>query len=212
MRKVLKEALLSGRNPRISDAFTINGQPGDLYNCSKRGTFKLNVEHDRTYLLWIINAAMHHILFISISNHNLTAVGADGSYVKPFTKEYIVIGPGQTLDCLLHANQESGQYYMAATPYSIGVHVEFDQTTTTAIVKYTGSQSKYGAPLLHFLPSFTNTAATFDVLGQFRSIASQAYPIFTPTNSLRTKLLFVISINAFPCLTMPGIKWYKASC
>lgn len=37
VRKVLKEALLKGGNPRTSDAFTINGQPGDLYNCSKRG-------------------------------------------------------------------------------------------------------------------------------------------------------------------------------
>ncbi|WOG86778.1 hypothetical protein DCAR_0205996 [Daucus carota subsp. sativus] len=200
VRKVLKEALLKGGNPRTSDAFTINGQPGDLYNCSKRGTFKLNVEHDRTYLLRVVNAAMNHILFIAISRHNLTAVGADGSYIKPFTKEYMVIGPGQALDCLLHANQELGRYYMAASAYSTGVHVEFDKTTTTAILQYSGSYPKNVAPLLPYLPSFTNTTAAFDVLGQFRSLASQDHPIFPPTNYLRTKLLFVISINAFPCL------------
>lgn len=148
----------------------------------------------------MINAAMNHILFIAISGHNLTAVGTDASYIKPLTKEYMVIGPGQTLDCLLHANQESGQYYMAASPYSTGVHVEFDQTTTTAIVKYTGNHSKNVAPLLPYLPSFTNTTAVYDVLGQFRSLASQDYPSFIPTNYLRTKLLFAISINAFPCL------------
>ncbi|XP_074356120.1 laccase-15-like [Apium graveolens] len=200
VRKVLKEALLTGRNPTTSDAFTINGQPGDLYNCSNRGTFNLSIEHDRTYLLRIINAAMNHILFIAISSHNLTAIGADGSYVKPFTKEYMVLGPGQTLDCLLHANQESGEYYMAASPYSTGVHVEFDQSITTAIVKYIGNYSKYIAPWLPYLPSFTDTAAAFDVLGQFRSLASQDHPIFIPINNMRTKLIFAISINAFPCL------------
>ncbi|KAJ6736025.1 MULTI-COPPER OXIDASE [Salix viminalis] len=35
---VLQEAIISGGDPEISDALTINGQPGDLYPCSKSGT------------------------------------------------------------------------------------------------------------------------------------------------------------------------------
>lgn len=31
---IVNEALASGGDPNRSDAFTINGQPGDLYNCS----------------------------------------------------------------------------------------------------------------------------------------------------------------------------------
>jgi hypothetical protein len=31
----------SGADPNVSDAYTINGQPGDLYPCSKSGTMPL---------------------------------------------------------------------------------------------------------------------------------------------------------------------------
>jgi hypothetical protein len=31
---IIDEALATGGDPNVSDAFTINGQPGDLYNCS----------------------------------------------------------------------------------------------------------------------------------------------------------------------------------
>ena len=31
----------SGGDPNVSDAYTINGQPGDLYPCSKSGIFEL---------------------------------------------------------------------------------------------------------------------------------------------------------------------------
>lgn len=34
---VLQEAVITGGDPAVSDAFTINGQPGDLYPCSKPG-------------------------------------------------------------------------------------------------------------------------------------------------------------------------------
>lgn len=32
----------TGGEPILSDAYTINGQPGDLYPCSKHGTFLAN--------------------------------------------------------------------------------------------------------------------------------------------------------------------------
>lgn len=32
--EIIEEALASGGDPNISDAFLINGQPGDLYDCS----------------------------------------------------------------------------------------------------------------------------------------------------------------------------------
>ena len=31
---IIDEALATGGDPNLSDAFTINGQPGDLYECS----------------------------------------------------------------------------------------------------------------------------------------------------------------------------------
>ena len=38
MMDVLREAIITGGDPEIFDALTINGQPGDLYPCSKSGT------------------------------------------------------------------------------------------------------------------------------------------------------------------------------
>nr|GEV37111.1 laccase-15-like [Tanacetum cinerariifolium] len=121
--QVLNEFVASGGAPRDSDAYTINGQPGDFYPCSSQDTFKLNVTYGKRYLLRMVNAAMNEILFFKIANHSLTVVASDGSYTKPLTKDYVVISPGQTLDCLLEANHvpPRGRYYMAARAYATGV-------------------------------------------------------------------------------------------
>lgn len=34
---VVRQATRTGAAPNNSDAYTINGQPGDLYNCSSKG-------------------------------------------------------------------------------------------------------------------------------------------------------------------------------
>ncbi|KAJ7969736.1 Laccase [Quillaja saponaria] len=127
--KVYNEFLKTGGTPKDSDAITINGQPGDLYPCSLSETLKLPVEQGKTYLLRFVNAAMNIILFFSIAKHDLTVLGMDGSYTKPLTRDYIAISPGQTMDCLLHTNQNPGHYYMAARAYSRAVNVSFDNTT-----------------------------------------------------------------------------------
>jgi hypothetical protein len=33
----VREATRTGGAPNVSDAYTVNGQPGDLYNCSSQG-------------------------------------------------------------------------------------------------------------------------------------------------------------------------------
>lgn len=38
---VIAEATRTGAAPNISDAYTINGQPGDFYNCSSQGMLLL---------------------------------------------------------------------------------------------------------------------------------------------------------------------------
>ena len=34
---MLRQALFTGAAPNVSDAYTINGQPGDFYRCSGKG-------------------------------------------------------------------------------------------------------------------------------------------------------------------------------
>lgn len=38
IQTVMEDFLRTGGDPAISDALTINGQPGDLYNCSRPGS------------------------------------------------------------------------------------------------------------------------------------------------------------------------------
>ncbi|KAI3686049.1 hypothetical protein L1987_79719 [Smallanthus sonchifolius] len=197
--RVLQEFVNSGGTPRDSDAYTINGQPGDFYPCSSGETFKLNVTYGKRYLLRVINAAMNEILFFSIANHSLTVVGADGSYTKPLTKDYVLISPGQTLDCLLEANQvsPSGRYYMAARPYSTATNVPLDTTTTAAIVQYDGDGGYISAtsPLLPSLPYYNNTTAAFDFIASLRSLD----PLLFPLNAYDTQIYSTVSINTLPC-------------
>uniref|UniRef100_F6GYC5 Plastocyanin-like domain-containing protein n=1 Tax=Vitis vinifera TaxID=29760 RepID=F6GYC5_VITVI len=56
---------------------------GGIHCQASTGTFKLTVDHGKTYLLRIINAALQEALFFSIAKHKMTVVGTDGSYTKP---------------------------------------------------------------------------------------------------------------------------------
>ncbi|KAI9098547.1 hypothetical protein K1719_025172 [Acacia pycnantha] len=199
VRKVYKEFLKSGGSPNNSDAITINGQPGDLYPCSKSRTFKVNVDKGKTYLLRMVNAAMNLFLFVSVSNHKLTLVGTDGSYTRQLTRDYIVIAPGQTMDVLLHANQKPNHYYMAARAYSSGVGVPFDNTTATAIIQYSGkyNTTSSSSPSLPDLPYYNDTDAAFKFYSSIRGLPDK-FPHIVPAN-YSTNIVTTLSINTFPC-------------
>uniref|UniRef100_A0A6N2NGL5 Laccase n=1 Tax=Salix viminalis TaxID=40686 RepID=A0A6N2NGL5_SALVM len=179
---VLQEAIISGGDPEISDALTINGQPGDLYPCSKSETFKLNVDQGKSYLLRIVNAALNNILFFSIANHNLTVIGIDGSYTKPLTSDYITIATGQTIDAVLHANQDLNHYYMASRVFTSNPSVSFDNTTTTAIVQYNGNYTSSSSPSSPQLPYYNDTDAAYSFLSSLRSLADEDHPVRVPIN------------------------------
>ncbi|RLN08285.1 hypothetical protein C2845_PM11G25310 [Panicum miliaceum] len=83
VRQLLADALQTGGEFQPSDANTINGQPGDMFPCSRDGTFTLPVEHGKTYILRPINAALVNEFFFGVAGHRLTMVGTDASYVKP---------------------------------------------------------------------------------------------------------------------------------
>ncbi|GLJ52115.1 hypothetical protein SUGI_1108460 [Cryptomeria japonica] len=130
------QSILTGAAPNISNGFTIDGQPGDLYPFSKSGTSKISVEQGRTYLLRIVNAAVNNHLFFKIASHNLTVVAVDACYTKPYTTDIMLISPGQTADVLLTADQPLAKYYIAAKAYTTQAIGFFDNTTTTAVLSY----------------------------------------------------------------------------
>ncbi|KAF7816171.1 laccase-3-like [Senna tora] len=162
---LLRQAQLTGAAPNVSVAYTINGQPGDLYKCSSQETVRVPVEVGETILLRIINSALHQELFFTIANHMMTVVGADAAYTKPFTTRVLMIGPGQTTDVMVTADQPPGRYYMAARAYQTAMNAAFDNTTTTAILEYksAGCNNKKGqssTPILPILPAFNDTATS----------------------------------------------------
>ncbi|KAK6940095.1 Multicopper oxidase, C-terminal [Dillenia turbinata] len=208
--EVFEEFMATGGDPNVSDAFTINGQPGDLYPCSKQDTYKLTVQQGKTYLLRFVNAAMNIILFLGIHKHNLTVVGSDAAYTKQLTRDYIVIAPGQTIDALLRADQPGGRYYLAARAYSSPKNLSFDNTTTTAIIEYTNvggatknvsSTQKEPYLTLPFLPYYNDTLAATNFSGSLRSLNDKDHPSEVPLE-ISTKLVSTLSINTLPCLNV----------
>ncbi|KAL3518008.1 hypothetical protein ACH5RR_020597 [Cinchona calisaya] len=190
---VMGQALFTGAAPNVSDAYTINGQPGDLYKCSSQGTFKVSVNSGDTVLLRVINAALNQQLFFTVANHQLTVVGADATYHKPFTTRVIMVGPGQTTDVLLTANQPTGRYYMAASAYATGQNAPFDNTTTTAILEYTNCRTR---PVLPQLPAFNDTATTTAFTSQLRSIPSNDAKVPTQIDD---SLFFTVGLGFVNC-------------
>ncbi|KAG8371529.1 hypothetical protein BUALT_Bualt13G0097400 [Buddleja alternifolia] len=197
---VMRRALFSGAAPNVSDAYTINGQPGDLYRCSRQGTMKIRVNSGDKVLLRVINAALNQQLFFSVANHKLTVVEADATYHKPFTTRVIMLGPGQTTNVLLTADQPPARYYMAARAYATGRNNPFDNTTTTAILEYKTARSRSSSrPVLPQLPAFNDTATVTAFTSQLKSIPSNAK---VPTN-IDESLFFTVGLGLVNCAPGP---------
>ncbi|XP_010535350.1 PREDICTED: laccase-13 [Tarenaya hassleriana] len=202
---VLQLTQFTGAAPNVSDSFTINGQPGDLYRCSKQETVKYLVNSGETVLLRIINSALNQELFFGVANHKLTVVAADASYTKPFSTNVIMIGPGQTTDVLLTADQPPANYYMAAHAYN-SANAAFDNTTTTAILEYKSapcvaqkgkSQASTftSSTIFPQLPGFNDTATATTFTNQIKSPSKVEVPL-----DIDEYLFFTVGLGLFNCL------------
>ncbi|KAH6798418.1 laccase 17 [Perilla frutescens var. frutescens] len=196
---IIAQALQTGGGPNVSDAYTINGLPGPLYNCSSKNTFKLKVKAGKTYLLRVINAALNDELFFSIANHSLTVVDVDAIYVKPFKTDTILITPGQTTNLLLHTKPTSpaAAFLMTARPYVTGPGT-FDNTTVAGILEY-DSPAKKKLPLYRpSLPPLNDTAFATNFTNRLRSLATPQFPANVP-QKVGKKFLFTVGLGTAPC-------------
>ncbi|GMI96926.1 laccase 3 [Hibiscus trionum] len=195
---VLRLALFTGAAPNVSDALTINGQPGDLYRCSSKETAIFPVEAGETILLRIINSAMNQEMFFGVANHKQTVVAVDAAYTKPFATNVIMIAPGQTTDVLLTADQTPARYYMAAHAYN-SANAPFDNTTTTAILEYKSAPccAKKGQslkPIFPQLPGFNDTATATAFASQLRSLSKAKVPL-----EIDESLFFTVGLGLINC-------------
>ncbi|RDX60648.1 Laccase-14, partial [Mucuna pruriens] len=203
--QIINSALANGREPNSSDSYTINGQPGDFYNCSRETTYHFLVDYGKTYLFRIINAAMNEEFFFGVANHHLSIVGIDASYTKPLNTNLIMITPGQTMDVLVTANQPKGLYYIAASPFYDGTDKD-DISITTAILQYSGkyipSSSSSSIPM-PMLPAVDDSGTVFNFTKSLRNLASKDHPANVPTNVTR-KIYMTVSMNELPCQSPKG--------
>ncbi|BAT84248.1 hypothetical protein LR48_Vigan03g114500 [Vigna angularis] len=195
------EHVLAAGDVRVSDAFTINGLPGDLFNCSKQQTYKLKLRQGKTYLLRMINAAFNNNLFFKIANHKFTVVALDASYIEHYVTDVITIAPGQTADVLLKADQPIGSYYMAATPYVVGQPSPlFDNTTTRGLVVYEGytASLRDSKPIMPLLPPFNATAIANAFFTNITGLVGAPHWVPVPLE-VDERMLITISINLERC-------------
>ncbi|XP_027125435.1 laccase-1 [Coffea arabica] len=202
-----KDMMLTGVGPNASDAYTINGLPGPLYNCSLKDTFIKTVEHGKTYLLRIINAALNDELFFAVADHTLTVVEIDAVYTKPFTTKAIMIAPGQTTNVLLTANQKpdsTGMFVLAARPYLTSIF-PFDNSTTIGFLKYKTTKSKETVelPLPPYtlpsnLPALQDTEFATEFANKLRSLGSPQYPCKVP-KKVHKQVITTIGLNLQDC-------------
>ncbi|KAF5183082.1 Laccase [Thalictrum thalictroides] len=205
---IVNQALATGGGPNVSDAYTFNGLPGPLYNCSAKDTFKLKVKPGKTYLLRLINAALNDELFFSIAKHSFTVVEVDAVYVKPFETDTLVIAPGQTTNVLLKTKSEfpNATFFMLARPYVTGLGT-FDNSTTAGILEYelpsksssflTNSMKKLQL-FKPKLPILNDTSFVTNFTNSLRSLATAQFPCNVP-QTVDRRFFFTIGLGTNPC-------------
>ncbi|CAN4087464.1 unnamed protein product [Withania somnifera] len=197
---VVRRATSTGAAPNVSDAYTINGQPGDLYKCSSQDTTIVHMDLGETNLLRVINAGLNQQLFFTVANHKFTVVGADASYVKPFTTSVLMLGPGQTTDVLIKVDQQPARYYMAARAYASAQGAPFDNTTTTAILEYKTASCSSNCvktnPIFPSLPAYNDTATATAFTTKFRSARKVEVP-----KAIDENLFFTLGLGLENCPT-----------
>ncbi|MBA0781825.1 hypothetical protein Gotri_002708 [Gossypium trilobum] len=195
---VINEALKSGLAPNVSDAHTINGHPGRVSGCPSQGGFSLPVESGKTYLLRLINAALNEELFFKIAGHKLTVVEVDATYVKPFKIDTVVIAPGQTTNVLVSADQNSGKYMVAASPF-MDAPVAVDNLTATATLHYSGTLDNTPTSLTTPPPQNATSVAN-NFIDSLRSLNSKQFPALVP-RTIDHNLYFTVGLGINPCPT-----------
>ncbi|KAG6625912.1 putative laccase-9 [Carya illinoinensis] len=193
------EDLEEGSDTPRSDSYIINGQPGDFLPCSAENTYRWQVDHGKTYLLRLVNAAMNAELYFAIAQHVLTVVGLDGSYLKPVVTEYVMISPGQTMDILVTANQTRlGRYYMAARQFDSvrPDDTDYDHINVTAILEYRGNYTPTSTPIFpSSLPTYQDIKSAIYFTDRLRSLADQDHPVNVPKN-ITTMMYISVSMNS----------------
>ncbi|GKU90811.1 hypothetical protein SLEP1_g4762 [Rubroshorea leprosula] len=166
---------LNGTNTADAAGYTLNGFPGDQVTCDNvsEPTYNITVKRGETYVLHIVNAAMHEGQYFGIKNHTLTVVARDGAYVKPFATDYVLLAPGQTMDVTFVADQNQSQYYMRFR-YFDDSGVTTNTQNTTGYLIYSDATENVTNTDFPYLPNATDNTTAFKFTKRLRSLYSRS--------------------------------------
>ncbi|KAK3162483.1 hypothetical protein QOZ80_1BG0090060 [Eleusine coracana subsp. coracana] len=196
---VESDAILAGQLPVESDAFTINGKTGLLYQCAN-DTFTFDVEPSKTVLLRVINAGLNAHLFVKLAGHNFTVVAVDAGYTSNLNTDTLVLAPGQTVDALVTTNAAPGSYYLAVqahdtlTPSTMAAS---DATTATAILNYNGSTSANATPAMPTMPASSDAATANAFYFGLRGLTTPSAPAVPTT--VDVSMTIELGLGQLPC-------------
>ena len=156
------------------------------------------MKRGKTYLLRIFNAALNEELFFKIAGHNFTVVEVDASYVKPFKIDTLLIGPGQTTNVLLTADQAPGNYMVVASTFSDSPPVVVDNLTATATLHYVGTTLANTPTVLTTPPPQNATQVANNFINSLKSLNSKKYPAQVPV-TVDHSLFFTVGLGVNPC-------------
>ncbi|XP_065860136.1 laccase-6 [Euphorbia lathyris] len=189
-----RRVLATGGAPPPSDAYTINGHPGPNYNCSANDVYKIDVVPGKTYMLRLINAGLNMENFFTIANHKLTIVEADAEYTKSFTTDRVMLGPGQTMNVLVTADQAIGKYSMAMGPYMSAQGVPFQNISAISYFNYLGAiPNSFSLPAR--LPNFNDNLAVRTVMDGLKGLNTTS----KVPKEIDSNLFVTISVNVNKC-------------
>ncbi|GLJ51017.1 hypothetical protein SUGI_1086360 [Cryptomeria japonica] len=200
---VINQAMQSGAQANLSDAYTVNGLPGLMYNCSTNDTFRLKVNPGKTYLLRIVNAALNSDLFFAIANHTLTVVEADAVYVKPFQTNVVLITPGHTTNVLLTAMSQpaNATFLLLAGPIATGT-AAFDTSSSAGVLDYVtaANSSSSSLPMMKpTLPAPNDTSFAANFSQMMRSLGNPKFPAAAVPQKVDKEFLFTVGLGLNPC-------------
>ncbi|KAJ4800301.1 Laccase [Rhynchospora pubera] len=188
-----QSTLASGGAAPPAEAFVINGHPGPLYNCSENDVYSIDAVSGKTYLLRLVNTALNTGHFFSIASHKLTVVEADGEYTKPFTVDHLMLGPGQTANVLVKADQSMDKYQIAMGPYVTAKNLTFQNITSIAHFRYTRADlTSMARPAT--LPFYNNSLVVNANMDALRSLEVTNLPLQIDEN-----FFFTIGLNVGQC-------------
>ena len=145
---VLKDIALSGSEPKPYTSMDfLRGKEGDIVMVNGQINPVLPIRPGQIQRWRIVNASTARFYKLSLENHLMYLVGADGGLLdKPYRVTEMLLSPGERIDILVKADKGSGKYRFLSLPYSRGGNT--GQTVTLMTISYEGNAVSNGIPAI----------------------------------------------------------------